>query len=85
MISEAVGACLPVVAVSPETGTHETREIEFRRLLADRGWYRSLSLAHLSPESFLTALEAITPRDTNASDELAAAIADRLPELFARD
>jgi mitochondrial fission protein ELM1 len=83
MICEVVGACLPVVAVSPESSAHEPREAEFRQLLADHGWYRSLPLADLTAESFLAALEEIIPRTTSARDELAAAIAGRLPRLFA--
>lgn len=85
MIADAVGACLPVVAVAPQAGAHEAREAEFRRHLADRGWYRALALARLTPATFLAALEEISPRATSARDELAAAIAGRLPELFARD
>lgn len=83
MICEAVGACLPVVTVAPAARALEAREAEFRRLLASRGWYRSLPLAQLTPESFIAALEEITPRSSSARDELASAIAQRLPELFA--
>jgi hypothetical protein len=82
MLSEAVGACLPVVAVAPEARALETREAEYRRLLADRGWYRPLPLAQLTPDAFLVALEEITPRTSSARDELAAAIGQRLPMLF---
>ena len=82
MLSEAVGACLPLLAVAPEARALETREAEYRRLLAERGWYRSLSLAQLTPDTFLAALEEINPRTTSARDELAAAIGQRLPMLF---
>ena len=84
MLSEAVGACLPVVAVAPEARALETREAEYRQLLADRGWYRPVPLAQLTPATFLAALEEITPRTSSARDELAAAIGQRLPMLFAR-
>jgi mitochondrial fission protein ELM1 len=83
MISEAVGACLPVVSVAPE-GALESREDEYRQHLADHGWYRRLPLASLTPDAFLAALEAITPRTTSQLDELAAALAARLPELVAK-
>lgn len=83
MISEAVGACLPVVSVAPATGTLEAREAEYRQYLADQGWYRQLPLARLAPETFLAALEEITPRTSSQLDELAAAIRRRLPALFA--
>jgi uncharacterized protein len=85
MLSEAIGACLPVAAVLPEACRHEPREAEYRRLLADRGWYRPLRLADLTPPAFLAALGEIAPRTTSARDELAAAIAQRLPLLFGRD
>jgi mitochondrial fission protein ELM1 len=85
MLSEAVGACLPVVAVAPQASAVETREAEYRRYLAGRGWYRPLPLAQLTAATFLAALEEITPRTGSAGDELAAAIGRRLPELFGRD
>jgi mitochondrial fission protein ELM1 len=81
MLSEAIGACLPVVAVAPEACALEPREAEYRRLLAERGWYRPLRLAELTPAAFLAALEEIAPRTTSARDELAAAIGERLPML----
>jgi hypothetical protein len=82
MISEAVGACLPVVAIAPDARALEAREAEYRQLLADRGWYRRLPLAQLTPATFLAALEEIAPRTSSARDELAAAIGQRLPMLF---
>jgi uncharacterized protein len=84
MLSEAIGACLPVVAVAPERCALEAREAEYRRLLAQRGWYRPLRLAELTPAAFLAALEEMTPRTASARDELAAAIGERLPKLFER-
>jgi mitochondrial fission protein ELM1 len=84
MISEAVGARLPVVSVAPAAAALETREAEYRQHLSSEGWYRSLALSQLTPESFLAALEEITPRTSSQLDELAAAVSRRLPELFAR-
>lgn len=83
MISEAVGACLPVVSVSPEDSALEAREAEYRRFLTSEGWYRSLPLFRLTPETFLAALDEIEPRTSSQLDELAAAVSGRLPELFA--
>jgi mitochondrial fission protein ELM1 len=83
MISEVVGACLPLVAVVPDAGAHEPREAEFRARLAACGWYRSMAFSKLAPETFLAALEEITPRAASARDELATAIAERLPQLLA--
>ena len=84
MISEAVAACLPVVSVAPAACTLEEREAEYREMLAGKGWYRSLPLARLTPETFLAALEEIAPRTSSQVDELADAMSRRLPELFAR-
>jgi mitochondrial fission protein ELM1 len=83
MISEAVGAGLPVVAVRPAAGRLEARERAYRELLAAEGWYRALPLAQLTSSAFLTALEEIAPRTASARDELAAALRTRMPELFA--
>lgn len=82
MISEAVGAQLPVVAVRPETSRLEEREREYRDFLAHQGWYRALPISQLGPDSFLAALEEISPRTTSPIDELAAALRQRLPELI---
>jgi len=82
MITEAVGARLPVVAVACDGCAMEEREAEYRELLARKGWYRSLSFSELTPDAFLNALAQVTPRKTSALDELATALAQRLPELF---
>ena len=84
MLSEAVGACLPVVSVVPLAADMEPREAEFRQALAAQGWYRRVLLSSLTPEAFLTALGEIEPRTTNQIDELAAAVRQRLPELFTK-
>ncbi len=83
MISEAVGACLPVVSVAPAAGKLEAREAEYRQVLASQGWYRQMPLSQLTPETFLAALEEIAPRTSSQLDELADALGRRLPELFA--
>jgi mitochondrial fission protein ELM1 len=82
MVSEAVGACLPVVSVAPAASALEAREAEYRDFLASQGWYRRLLLPELTPETFLAALEEITPRTTSQLEELASAVSRRLPELF---
>jgi hypothetical protein len=85
MISEAVAAHLPLVAVRPAIGALEPREKEYRQFLADSGWYRSLRLADLSPDSFLRAAAEIVPRTRNQLDDLAEAIKGRLPDLLEKD
>ncbi len=82
MISEAVGAQLPVVAVRPDANTLEEREREYRDFLAHKGWYGAVPISQLGPESFLAALEGISPRMSSPIDELADALRQRLPELI---
>jgi uncharacterized protein len=82
MITQAVSACLPTVAVASEARAMEEREQEYRRYLARMGWYRDLTFARLSPEAFLDALFQVAPRKTGALDELAAALLQRLPDLL---
>ena len=74
MISEAVGARLPVVSVAPAASALEPREAEYRAFLAGEGWYRSLPLSQLTPDNFLAALEEITPRTSSQLDEMARAV-----------
>jgi hypothetical protein len=83
MITQAVCACLPVVSVASEARRMETRELEYRAYLTERGWLSTLPLSKLAPETFLDALLQVTPRKTAALDDLAAALAERLPELLA--
>jgi mitochondrial fission protein ELM1 len=85
MIAETVGACIPLVAVAPQASRLEPREAEFRQFLARQGWYRQLPIARLTAPSFLAALEAISPRTTSAREELATAIAGRLPAILAAE
>jgi mitochondrial fission protein ELM1 len=82
MLSEAVCARLPVVGVSPIEHDFKEEEREYRALLTTEGWCRSVSLSGLSPASFLAALSEVRPLAENHLDRLAAALAERLPELF---
>src|SRR5581483_11203139 len=79
MLTEAVGACLPVVSVSPQACALEPREAEYRATLAAEGWYRALPLTRLTPAAFLAALGEIAPRSRSQLDELATAVSGRLP------
>jgi mitochondrial fission protein ELM1 len=82
MITDAIGARLPTVGLVCDRGTMEEGEAEFRKLMARRGWYRPLRLAELRPDTFLEALGEVEPRQASAIDDLAAALRERLPELF---
>jgi len=82
MISEAIGACLPVVAVRPMLGRLPSQEREYRELLVAKNWYRALPLAELTTAAFLAALAEVTPPADSALDALASGLAKRLPTLF---
>ena len=82
MLSEAVSAGLPAVSVAPAHTRLEPREAEYRQFLVNQGWMQALPLTRLSPDSFLAALDRIVPRTGSHLDELAAAIGERLPQLF---
>jgi hypothetical protein len=83
MISEAVGARLPVVGVAPETHDFKPEEAEYRALMLARGWARFLPLAALEPERLGAALAEVRPMAENHLDALARVLAQRLPEVFA--
>lgn len=82
MVSEAVCARLPVVGVAPERHDFKDDEREYRALITNQGWCRSVSLAALTPDRFLAALAEVRPLATNHLDLLAAALEQRLPSLF---
>ncbi len=82
MMSEAVCARLPVVGVAPASHDFKDEEREYRALMLREGWVASLALADLEPASFVAALGGLTPLAANHLDALAAALAERLPDLF---
>lgn len=82
MLSEAVCARLPVVGVAPRAHDFKGEEREYRALLTSEGWCRSLPLAELTPQTFLTALSEVRPLTENHLDRLAMALGERLPALF---
>jgi mitochondrial fission protein ELM1 len=83
MVSEAIWARLPVLGVSPERCRFTPEEEGYRSFLMQRGWYRSVPIAALTPDDFLSRIGEITPMSDNPLDRLADLLADRLPQLFA--
>jgi mitochondrial fission protein ELM1 len=83
MVSEAIWARLPVLGVSPERCRFTPEEEGYRSFLKERGWYRSVPIAGLTPDDFLSKIAEITPMSDNPLDRLADLLADRLPQLFA--
>jgi mitochondrial fission protein ELM1 len=82
MLSEAVCARLPVVGVSPVRHDFKDDEREYRAFLLRNNWCRALPLATATPEKVAQAMAAIAPLTANPLDELAGALAERLPRLF---
>ena len=82
MLSEAVWARRPALAITPERFRLEARETTYRRHLADRHWARTLPIALLTPATFRAALAQITPYGGNMLDDLSVLLAHQLPELF---
>ena len=82
MISEAIHAGLPAVAVAPAASGFKDEEREYRAFLERRGWVRYLPLGELDPPRFLAALAEVTPLAGNPLDDLAQSLGERLPELF---
>ena len=82
MVSEAIWARRPVVALAPETAALPALEQGYRDYLATEGWISTLPLEEATPDALLTRLEAVRPLTTNPLDALADLIAARLPALY---
>lgn len=83
MLSEAVCARLPVVGIAPARHGFKDEEREYREFMRAQGWCRFLPLRDLTPELFVDSLGGIEPLAENHLDRLAAALRERLPQLFA--
>lgn len=81
MISEAIHAGLPTVAVAPASAGFKDEEREYRAFLERRGWVRFLPIGALDPARFVAELGAVTPLAGDPLDELAAGIAAMLPGI----
>jgi mitochondrial fission protein ELM1 len=82
MVSEAVWARRPVVAIAPAASRLPDAEQEYRDYLAARGWARSIAIADLTVERVLAALVEIKPLEANPLDLLADTLCQILPGLF---
>lgn len=82
MISEAVGARLPVVGVAPIDHDFKPEEAEYRQLMLDNDWCRFLPISELTVARFDQALSMIKPLTGNHLDNLANLLRQRLPELI---
>ncbi len=83
MVSEAIWVRRPVLGVAPERCRFTPEEQGYRTFLAERGWYRSLPIAALTPDQVLATISEVVPLAENPLDRLAGLLSERLPQLFA--
>jgi len=81
MISEAIWARKPVIAVEPAKFTLTGNELDYRNWLARNGWMTSLPISSLAAEKLPDLLSTLTPTTRNPLDDLADLLAEKLPHL----
>ncbi|MEL7543414.1 MAG: ELM1/GtrOC1 family putative glycosyltransferase [Pseudomonadota bacterium] len=82
MLSEAIAARLPTIAISGSDHWLDAGETRYREFLSAQGWTRSLAMAGLAPQTCAEALRQITPRSDNHLDELANMLRVRFATLL---
>ncbi len=83
MISEAIWARKPVVAIEPDKFTLTRNEQDYRNWLARNGWSASTRLTGLKPEKLSALLAELAPSTHNPLDDLAELLEKHLPPLIA--
>jgi len=81
MISEAIWARKPVVALLPRQHGLPASEQGYRDYLASQGWIASLALEQASADAFEAACETVRPIAGNPLARLADLLVERLPAL----
>lgn len=81
MVSEAIWARLPVLALMPGHARLEDNERAYRDWLSAQGWMASADLDTLDAAAALAKLSGLTPIRGNPLDDLARLIAERIPSL----
>jgi mitochondrial fission protein ELM1 len=84
MLSEAVWARRPAVALLPAHITLPADEQDYRQYLEDNGWATALPIAGLTPDRVWAALGTIRPLAENPLDRLAGLLSANLPDVFER-
>jgi len=82
MLSEAIWARRPVIALSPDPSGLPADEQDYRNFLIAKGWTGTIALQDLSPQGWHEALARQTPLAGNPLDLLADDLNRRLPHLF---
>ena len=80
MISEVVWARRRLLCLEPERFSLTANEADYRRWLAREGWLRNAKLQGMSGAAIQDELSRVTPRASNALDELAQLL-ERVPAL----
>ena len=80
MISEVVWARRRLLCLEPDRFSLNASEAGYRDWLAQEGWLRSTKLRRLSPDTVIHELSQVSPRVSNALDELADLL-ERIPAL----
>lgn len=78
MISEAIWARLPVLAVSPDVCPLTADEAAYRQWLSAQGWTAAHPISALEPVAVLHQLETLTPLRSHPGVDLAELLASRL-------
>ena len=82
MVSEAVWARRPVVALVPEQGGLPELEQGYRDYLAAQGWVARIDLKGATAEAVVAAARGVRPIEANPLDQLGELIGARLPGLM---
>lgn len=82
MISECVSAGFPVLGARPRRSVFVVDEQTYRKYLSENGWYRSVAIADLTPDTLVSELGLIRPLNGDPLDRLAGILRDRLPTLL---
>jgi len=82
MVSEAVWARRPVLALMPADATFDADEQSYRNYLEREGWVVTLALADATPEALAASLASVRPLGANPLDALAGLLRARLPQVF---
>jgi mitochondrial fission protein ELM1 len=82
MVSEAIWARRPVIAVAPAETRLSDAEQEYRAFLEAQGWLRTIAISDLKIERVLAALSEMKPLNANPLDLLAETLFERLPGLL---
>ena len=87
MITEAIAARKPVIALRPDKRNMNQDELSYLDDLISENWLRSIPLSAFSPQAIDRALSEIIPKNENHLEQLAELLIEKLgvtaPQLTA--